>query len=153
MPPPNWRAFQEGAGGGGAATTKRKQAERQQASLCDVLMTTALVVKVFKQNLQLEFWRYKLQTKEQEPSQLQLTWMRSKEAKTPPGPPVTDEPQDLGTKRAHRHVLHLLRGAPGSQQWHEEGQSEGFGRPFAMQNSGTIETVHIDLLAVFAGSV
>ena len=41
MPPPNWRAFQEGAGGGGAATTKRKQAERQQASLCDVLMTTS----------------------------------------------------------------------------------------------------------------
>ena len=40
MPPPNWRAFQGGAGGGGAATTKRKQAERQQASLCDVLMTT-----------------------------------------------------------------------------------------------------------------
>ena len=52
-----------------------------------------------------------------------------------------------------RHFLHLLRGAPGSQQWHEEGQSEGFGRPFAMQNSETIETFDIDLLAVFARSV
>ena len=58
----------------------------------------ALVVKVFKQNLQLEFWRYKMQSKEQELSQLQLNWMKSREAKTPP--PVSDALQGVGAKRA-----------------------------------------------------
>jgi hypothetical protein len=52
----------------------------------------------FQSKLQLEFLRYKLQTKEQELSQLQLNWVKSKEAKT--RPPVTDELQSLGTKRA-----------------------------------------------------
>ena len=56
-----------------------------------------LVVKVFKQNLQLEFWRFKMQTKAQELSQLQLNWMKSREAKTPP--PVKDNDMVVGSKR------------------------------------------------------
>lgn len=48
-----------------------------------------LVIKVFKQNVQLEFWRYKMQTKAQELSKIQLNWVKSREAKTPA--PVTDE--------------------------------------------------------------
>ena len=58
----------------------------------------ALVVKVFKQNVQLEFWRYRMQTKAQELSQLQMNWMKSREAKTPP--PVTDNEQVINSKRA-----------------------------------------------------
>ena len=37
-----------------------------------------LVIKVFKQNLQLEFWRYKLQTKEGEVNKLQKNWVKSR---------------------------------------------------------------------------
>ena len=48
-----------------------------------------LVIKVFKQNLQLEFWRYKLQTKEGEVNKLQKNWVKSREARTPP-PPSTE---------------------------------------------------------------
>jgi hypothetical protein len=58
----------------------------------------ALVIKVFKQNLQLEFWRYKCQTKAMELSQLQKNWVKSREAKTPS--PVTDNMQVVGSKRA-----------------------------------------------------
>ena len=58
----------------------------------------ALVVKVFKQNLQLEFWRYKMQTKAMELSQIQINWMKSRESKTPP--PVMDKEQDIGLKKA-----------------------------------------------------
>lgn len=42
-----------------------------------------LVIKVLKQNLQLEWWRFKLQSKTAEVNQLQRNWMKSKEAKTP----------------------------------------------------------------------
>lgn len=58
----------------------------------------ALVIKVFKQNLQLEFWRFRMQTRAQEPSQLQINWMKSREAKTPP--PITDNLQVINSKRA-----------------------------------------------------
>ena len=58
----------------------------------------AMVIKVFKQNLQLEFWRYKCQTKAMELSQLQKNWVRSREAKTPS--PVEDNMQVIGSKRA-----------------------------------------------------
>ena len=58
----------------------------------------ALVIKVFKQNLQLEFWRCKCQTKAMELSQLQKNWVKSREAKTPS--PVTDNMQVVGSKRA-----------------------------------------------------
>ena len=59
----------------------------------------ALVMKVFKQNLQLEFWRYKLQTKEGEVSRLQRNWIKSKEAKTPP-PSSAPAASSSSTKRA-----------------------------------------------------
>ena len=57
-----------------------------------------LVIKTFKQNLQLEFWRYKLQTKEGEVSKLQRNWIRSKEARTPA--PSSEEPSSSTSKRA-----------------------------------------------------
>ena len=57
-----------------------------------------LVVKVFKQNVQLEFRRYKLQTKSMELSKLQMNWVKSREAKTPA--PVSQGSQGIGATKA-----------------------------------------------------
>ena len=57
-----------------------------------------LVIKVFKQNLQLEWWRFQLHTKKAVVSKLQANWMKSREAKTPP--PVQDKASIVGSKRA-----------------------------------------------------
>ena len=43
-----------------------------------------LVVKIFKQNLQLEWWRFAYQMKKDEVSKLQINWMKCREDKTPP---------------------------------------------------------------------
>ena len=47
-----------------------------------------LVIKTFKQNLQLEWWRFAYQAKKSELSKLQKNWIKSREDKTPA--PVTD---------------------------------------------------------------
>ena len=57
-----------------------------------------LVIKVFKQNLQLEWWRFAFQIKKAEVSKLQMNWIKSREDKTPP--PVQDRQNIVESKWA-----------------------------------------------------
>ena len=76
--------------------SKTALAAAYPALLCEKY--AKLVIRVFKQNLQLEWWRFAYQSKKSEVSKLQVKWMRSKEEKTPA--PVTDKQHLVDSKWA-----------------------------------------------------